>query len=367
MLLAIVGALALVGCVFAGWGLLVTTHDMMVDATLPARLNVIETSPRRDRMLIVESVDGAAGHASDRVARHVGVAILDSRPDNTTLEQISALDFAKRWTALSNSGLTQWHTLQLYVDGRAVFRRAQMFVFTSAIVLGVVISGARRWHRSKIEALRAEIAADLHDGLGTAFSKIAILSESTASEFRRGLVTEPRALTTIAEIARDGLRDMDDAVWFIDPRCDMVRRLIVRIRTGAAALFEGTPTQCTVDVADELLVARMAPEHRRQLYLFVKEALANVRRHAGATTVTVQFLAERDRVLLEIVDDGTGFPYREDAAFSQGRGIRNLKRRAEVLSGHVSIESAPTFSGTRIRLDVPRRIMLDASPSANDD
>ena len=80
----------------------------------------------------------------------------------------------------------------------------------------------------------------------------------------------------------------------------------------------------------------------------LREALANVARHAKATATRVTVAADEDIVLI-VDDDGVGA-----ASFQRegGHGVTNLSERARMLGGRVSI-SALSPSGTRVDWRVP--------------
>jgi signal transduction histidine kinase len=85
------------------------------------------------------------------------------------------------------------------------------------------------------------------------------------------------------------------------------------------------------------------------------EALANVRKHARASRITVR-MAEHDGVLVgEVADDGRGFDVddvrsRPDAALHMG--LDSMVERVRAAGGEVTIDSEPG-AGTRVRFAVP--------------
>lgn len=83
------------------------------------------------------------------------------------------------------------------------------------------------------------------------------------------------------------------------------------------------------------------------VYFAVAELLANVAKHAHASSVTVT-LDHADRVLTATVtDDGTG-----GASASAGSGLAGLERRARAFGGTLTIDS-PAGGPTRITVAVP--------------
>jgi signal transduction histidine kinase len=91
-------------------------------------------------------------------------------------------------------------------------------------------------------------------------------------------------------------------------------------------------------------------DHARTIVAVVREALANVARHAHAGAASVTVSAGNDIVLV-IEDDGVG-----SAVFERegGHGVANLRERARVLGGTASITAASP-KGTRVEWRVPTR------------
>ena len=100
--------------------------------------------------------------------------------------------------------------------------------------------------------------------------------------------------------------------------------------------------------SDDQLAIQLAPDMRRHLLLFFKEAVTNVARHADATAVGIKISAASGRFCMSIRDDGRGFDPLQPRS---GRGLNSLQYRACELSGWRRVESAPS-RGTRIELSV---------------
>jgi len=80
-----------------------------------------------------------------------------------------------------------------------------------------------------------------------------------------------------------------------------------------------------------------------------QEALANVRKHAAASTVTVLLCYSADVVRLEVTDDGVGF---DPAVVNGGYGLRGMRGRVAEAGGIVTVCSAPG-DGTSVQVEVP--------------
>lgn len=85
------------------------------------------------------------------------------------------------------------------------------------------------------------------------------------------------------------------------------------------------------------------------LFRVAQEALANVARHSGATTVDLRVSWERDTLTMTIQDNGHGFDMSERAG--TGVGLGSMTERVEALGGLLHVSS--TASGTRIEACLP--------------
>src|SRR5262249_14183837 len=84
-------------------------------------------------------------------------------------------------------------------------------------------------------------------------------------------------------------------------------------------------------------------------YYVVSEAIANVVKHAQASSIEVQLSTPDGVVLVEVADNGVG-----GADPSAGSGRRGLADRVAVLDGSLRVESPPT-GGTRVVAEIPLR------------
>lgn len=101
--------------------------------------------------------------------------------------------------------------------------------------------------------------------------------------------------------------------------------------------------------------AVVGPEVAEHLVPTLREALANVARHAGASHVEVTLRCTSDRVHLQVVDDGVGPPDPDAAPRAEGltgKGLVNVARRAESLGGTCALRAGQD-RGAVLEWDVP--------------
>jgi PAS domain S-box-containing protein len=97
--------------------------------------------------------------------------------------------------------------------------------------------------------------------------------------------------------------------------------------------------------------AHLGPDVEITLYRVVQEALTNVVRHAQATRVGIVLQRKPGVVAGIIEDNGQGFDV--DLARQSGRlGLFGMQERAEMLGGHLMVESA-IGQGTTVFVELP--------------
>jgi signal transduction histidine kinase len=101
-------------------------------------------------------------------------------------------------------------------------------------------------------------------------------------------------------------------------------------------------------VVAELVDVECDQQTRIALLRCTQESLANIRKHARASTVGVTLARHDDEVELEITDDGIGFTVRQAPGF----GLDGMRKRLAELGGQLTVTSSPG-DGTRILAMLP--------------
>jgi two-component system sensor histidine kinase UhpB len=109
--------------------------------------------------------------------------------------------------------------------------------------------------------------------------------------------------------------------------------------------------RATIAVAG--LDRRLPRETELVLYRVGQEALSNVSRHAGASTVNVTLRREGDRCVLQVADNGVGFdPARIDPQAGHGLGLVGMRERIAMIGGELEVAAQPG-AGAQITARVP--------------
>jgi signal transduction histidine kinase len=103
-----------------------------------------------------------------------------------------------------------------------------------------------------------------------------------------------------------------------------------------------------VSVVADLDSDELPDDYKTCIYRVVQEALHNCARHSHATSVRIRVEQARDRLLLNIQDDGRGF----DVRHTKGLGLLGIQERVTRLGGTCQIHSQPG-SGTTLSVELP--------------
>lgn len=191
------------------------------------------------------------------------------------------------------------------------------------------------------ESERARIAQELHDGVGQSLTAI-LLDAGYAAE-RDQVGTEDMA--RIRDTTRAALEEVRRVARQLRPHVLEDLGLRSALASLTQELFSQGPTHVVrridpglvgLDEGLEVVVFRVA-----------QEALTNVARHAGASTVELGLGVEGSVLRLEVLDDGVGLPHGAD-----GTGLRGMAERAALVGGTVRVR-ARSSGGTSVRLAAP--------------
>jgi PAS domain S-box-containing protein len=205
------------------------------------------------------------------------------------------------------------------------------------------------------EEERRRLAGDLHDDAIQSLTAARMHLSVLHHQLER-LDGVPEVVAAALAHARDNLEQGLAAArtFLFDLRPPLLDSagLEPALRQQLAKLAERTG--CKTEVT-WLLDERLDADLETVAFRVVQEALANVARHADATTVRVQ--AERDGsdVVLQVADDGVGFDppaARERAAATGHLGLRSMAERIQTAGGSLEITSEPG-GGTRVVLRLP--------------
>ncbi len=197
-----------------------------------------------------------------------------------------------------------------------------------------------------ILAERNRLASEIHDTIAQGFTSIVMLVQAAEAVIGDDTERARKQLDLIARTARENLAEaralvagLAPAALAAAPLADALARLAYRAgeESGEQASFEVRGVPRPLGTGAEVVLLRVC-----------QEALANVRKHAGASSARVVLNYGDDEVRLEVSDDGAGFDAELPTA---GYGLRGMRARVSEIGGELTVRSVPG-TGTTVTAEV---------------
>ena len=267
-------------------------------------------------------------------------------PNHPPMKSFLGVPIRVRGQVFGNLYLTDKTTAEVFTDVD------EELVMGVAAAAGVAIENARLHLRVRDLALledRERIARDLHD---------TVIQRLFATGLRLQGAARLAARPEVADRINGAVADLDLTVKHIRTAifgleasrssASGLRSRVLSLTAEAAGalgfdprvLFDGPVDSTSDEVATEVLAV-------------LREALANVARHAQARRVDVEVVRNGD-LCLRVVDDGRGLPATRRAG---GHGLANMESRATRLGGSLSVVGG-AGAGTTVEWRVPDRAGL---------
>jgi len=186
---------------------------------------------------------------------------------------------------------------------------------------------------------RERLERNLHDGAQQRLVALSLELSLLAKQVREDPEAGRRLDRAQREIAHS-LEELRDVAHGLHPAVLTAHGLEVALEQVAARA--PVPVRLRVEVD-----GRLAEPVEVAAYYVVTESLANVAKHAQATSASVSVEERHDSLVVEIVDNGVG-----GADTERGTGLRGLADRVEALGGRLRVWT-PLGKGTRVRAEIP--------------
>jgi len=200
--------------------------------------------------------------------------------------------------------------------------------------------------QAMVEAERKHVAREVHDELGQVLT--ALRMETSMLQYE--LQGQPKPLLRVDEM-RQLIEGMFKAVRSIagNLRPSALDLGLVPAIEWLAEDFENRwNIDCALDIDPREI--QVSDAYSTTLFRVIQESLTNVARHAKANSVSISLSQSRQRLHLEIHDNGCGFvPNLEQIS---GFGIIGIRERVLELGGVMTVQSAPG-QGTTILISLP--------------
>jgi len=186
------------------------------------------------------------------------------------------------------------------------------------------------------ETERSRLAGDLHDGLGGLLTSVklklssmkenSIITSENLAHFNHALDLLDTSITEMRRVAHNlmpetlmhyGLRTaLSDFIKQVEP--------------------EGIPIIRFSTFGDDL---RFEKEIEITLYRISQELVTNALKHAQARQIDIQLFTEKDRICVQVNDNGIGFDPEKHESLETGKGLKNIRDRVTAFNGRFELIS----------------------------
>lgn len=188
-----------------------------------------------------------------------------------------------------------------------------------------------------MQEVRNKISKDLHDEIGSSLSSISIYSEVAKKITRKDSPEAESVLNNIGESARTSMENMSDIVWAVNPKNDRFKDILDRFNVFANQLMGAKNIVLHLITKENVDDLKLPMQHRKNIYLLLKEATNNVAKYSHAKNFYVTVEKNHSRMSIQIKDDGVGFESNPESL--GGNGLINMKQRVDDLKGEFQIQS----------------------------
>ncbi len=220
-----------------------------------------------------------------------------------------------------------------------------------AASMSIALENARLYEESKQHGIlieRQRLAQELHDSVTQSLYGITLYAQAAAGNIRAGQVElAAQYLEDIQNTAQESLADMRLLIYELKPPILEREGLVAALQNRLTSVEDRVRIKSSLQTN---LTERLPTQIEEGLYQITREALNNIIKHAHAKNILIRLQRETDSVLMEIIDDGTGFE--RSAMRSSGcLGMSNMQQCAQSHGWQLKIESS-LGNGTRIRVEV---------------
>jgi signal transduction histidine kinase len=209
---------------------------------------------------------------------------------------------------------------------------------------------AARQERIKEDECR-RIAREVHDELGGLLTGIKAYVSVVIDRAASAGVPPDKLLGEAAHLADDAIDTMRRVISDLRPSVLDQLGIWAALEWYAEQIEERTNLSCKCKIAETAAVIETDPERSIMLFRIVQEALTNVIRHAGASSVTIRAMRQEDYIEVEIQDNGKGIDV-ERLLDRESWGIQGMYERVRHFGGELKIIGIPGL-GTNVALRLP--------------
>jgi signal transduction histidine kinase len=198
---------------------------------------------------------------------------------------------------------------------------------------------------------RTRLAREIHDTLLQDVTGIALQLRAALPHVQTSPDDALTTLARVADLAESTSREARQVVWDMRPSALNEEEFVRAVEITAHRTVAGAPVAFQFSPSGR--VRRLDEDTQQVVLRVVREAVANVVRHAAAKSIQVTLSFGARRLRVAVVDDGRGFTVASDfRSYSGHWGLVGMQERADQIGASLRVRSEP-HHGTTVTLDLP--------------
>lgn len=200
-----------------------------------------------------------------------------------------------------------------------------------------------------IAAERQRIMQDMHDGIGSQLLGLQM-------QIQHGDMSTQQVSSEL----KNSLNDLRLIVDSLDTETDDISLALgaFRARIQPQLSAANVNLEWKMDISGK--ISGFGPEAVLHIYRIMQEAVTNALRHSQMTKLSISMRRDKgpdishgadDYLTIRIMDNGGGF---DEASIFAGRGLKNMRRRAELLNGTIDIQKISDGLSVFLKVPTPR-------------
>lgn len=204
------------------------------------------------------------------------------------------------------------------------------------------------------EEERQRVARDIHDGPAQLMSNVVLKAEICERMIDVDLEKAKTELQNLKKIVRESLQDVRKIIYNLRPMSLDDLGLVPTLQRYIMTLQEDTGISVSFKTRGSF--EDLKPLISLTVFRIVQESVNNIKKHANASSVSINLEFLDKDLRLNISDNGKGFNVEKlkekHDDISGGFGLYSMRERVDLLGGEMEI-SSESGKGTRLNIVIP--------------
>lgn len=232
------------------------------------------------------------------------------------------------------------------------WRTGWFYGFLVLLAIGILywIDRERMRRIRELQAVRTQIAGNLHSDINTTLNNINMLSEMAKIKADKDLTRSKEYIDQISEKSHNMIIAMDDMLWSIDPQNDSMEKTLLRMLEYVDALINRHGANIDILVDEHVRSLQLDMKARHEMLLIFKEVLRNMVQDSGGNHILINIDLVKSKLSLKVQDNGL---YSSEADLFSLQTLDMMSKRTSTI--HAELDIQADKNGASVILLVPVR------------